>query len=426
MHALRIIVGLVLVVCAAARPCFALEAAAVFKQADPSVVVIRARDRRGESQGSGVIVAPREVVTSCHVIHEMRTIKVFHANAERSAEPRYVDTARDLCQLHLDDELPGGKPVEALVPSAQLEVGQQVFVIGAPRGLEHTLSRGIVSALREYPSESARLIQTDASISPGSSGGGVFDQDGRLIGIVTFLIKESQNLNFAVPADWVAELPKRNRDRLAESKRAEPGQPVSAAAEEGPLRRGDTWRYRFSHRGKHLGSVSIEITDARKERVRERISMDTSRTFSAEREVDAQFNPNRIQQTVTLPGGYQLFELAPYFPSDIALKTGQTWSDIEGDFYFAMAGMRRMRYIAKIAGEDTVRVPAGEFRAWRMEVVSDAVSFAGTGAANRVLCTYWYASALARTVKMTIKVDSPIIVAQTLETYELVSFDPAR
>ena len=76
--------------------------------------------------------------------------------------------------------------MEKFVSSSELEVGQQVFAIGSPRGLEHTLTRGIISALRETKTKTSRLIQTDAAISPGSSGGGLFDQEARLIGITTF------------------------------------------------------------------------------------------------------------------------------------------------------------------------------------------------------------------------------------------------
>jgi tetratricopeptide (TPR) repeat protein len=85
-----------------------------------------------------------------------------------------------------------------------LEVGEKVYAIGAPQGLELTLSEGLISGLREYGS--ARLIQTTAAISPGSSGGGLFDTQARLVGITTFVVKNGQNLNFALPGEWVSAL----------------------------------------------------------------------------------------------------------------------------------------------------------------------------------------------------------------------------
>src|SRR5439155_9860037 len=80
-----------------------------------------------------------------------------------------------------------------------LAVGEHVFAIGAPRGLERTLSEGLLSGLRHQPGRN--LVQTSAAISPGSSGGGLFDERGNLIGITTMqLIGVAQNLNFAVAA----------------------------------------------------------------------------------------------------------------------------------------------------------------------------------------------------------------------------------
>jgi hypothetical protein len=79
-----------------------------------------------------------------------------------------------------------------------------VFAIGNPRGLERTLSEGLVSALR--PEAKTNVIQTTAAISPGSSGGGLFDARSRLVGITTSMRKNSQSLNFAHPTEWVLEL----------------------------------------------------------------------------------------------------------------------------------------------------------------------------------------------------------------------------
>ncbi len=79
-----------------------------------------------------------------------------------------------------------------------------MFAIGAPRGLELTMSDGIVSGLRHI--DGTLVIQTNAAISPGSSGGGLFNEDAQLIGITTWLIRESQNLNFALSADLIPEL----------------------------------------------------------------------------------------------------------------------------------------------------------------------------------------------------------------------------
>ena len=92
-----------------------------------------------------------------------------------------------------------------------MSVGEDVYAIGAPRGMELSLSRGIVSQLRgDYGKRAAPLIQTDVAISPGSSGGGLFNGQGELIGITTFKISGggSEGLSFALPVEWVKEIVK--------------------------------------------------------------------------------------------------------------------------------------------------------------------------------------------------------------------------
>ena len=90
------------------------------------------------------------------------------------------------------------------ISTNEVRVGQRAYAIGAPQGLELTLSEGLISSLRATTNGS--IIQTTASISPGSSGGGLFDANGQLIGIVTFQSKTGQNLNFALPAHWISEM----------------------------------------------------------------------------------------------------------------------------------------------------------------------------------------------------------------------------
>ena len=84
-----------------------------------------------------------------------------------------------------------------------LAVGQPAYIISAPQGLSLTFTAGIISALR--PVLGSVLIQTDAAVSPGSSGGGLFDRAGRLIGMPCFQLQEGQQLNFALPVDWIVQ-----------------------------------------------------------------------------------------------------------------------------------------------------------------------------------------------------------------------------
>lgn len=88
--------------------------------------------------------------------------------------------------------------------ASKLKIGDAVYAVGAPRGLELSLSDGIVSQLRD--DKDAPLIQTTVPISPGSSGGGLFDSNARLVGITTSYLKDSQNINFAIPVEWISKL----------------------------------------------------------------------------------------------------------------------------------------------------------------------------------------------------------------------------
>jgi serine protease Do len=408
----------------------AMEAGAVFKQADPSIVVVFAEGARPEDRGmgSGVLIEAREIVTNCHVVSKASKIFIAQGDVKRSARIRFQDAARDLCQIRLDDGFPSGKPVTKLVPSRELEVGQQVFAIGSPRGLEHTLTRGIVSALRETKTKGSSLIQTDVAMSPGSSGGGLFDQEARLIGITTFGAKDSQGLNFAIPAEWIAELSTRNRDLLQEkiaAADAPSGQQTAGEPRDSRLPNvGDRWSYRVRQRAQTIGTVTIEIVEAKPTRVKERVTFAGFKSFLVERAIETSFNPTRFEAALVLPGGYQLMEIAPYFPTGTQLTVGQAWSTLPAEVNILGAGRAQLLSDARVVRQETVRVPAGEFETWRVETVSNKINQGGGGTSLR--CTYWYAPNVMRTVRMNVVIDSIQIAASSEETYELSEFQRAK
>ena len=181
---------------------FALTPSQVFEKVKDSVVVIKTLDAKGEStgQGSGVVLPSGKIATNCHVVKDGASFLVGRGKALASATFHAGDADKDVCLLHpaksFDKAAEIGK-------ATRLKVGEAVYAVGAPRGLELTLSDGIVSQLRGSP---VPLIQTTAAISPGSSGGGLFDSEGRLVGLTTLYIDEGQNLNFAMPVEWLADL----------------------------------------------------------------------------------------------------------------------------------------------------------------------------------------------------------------------------
>ena len=200
----------------------------VFQQVAPSVVVVEVRDYSNGKRsklvvsGSGVVIPGREknatiIATNCHVVDKSSHGLVSVVQGETRGTGRVVgrDAARDLCVVHARfvdpsanrrDELVYRKlPAVRIASSQWLEVGDPVYAIGAPQSLELTLSNGIVSAFRKH--EGTEYIQTTTPISKGSSGGGLFDAQGRLVGITTMFVKDAQALNFAVPAELIASVP---------------------------------------------------------------------------------------------------------------------------------------------------------------------------------------------------------------------------
>ncbi len=174
----------------------------LFRHVSPSVFAVDILDLHDTlvGRGSAVAVASNRVVTNRHVLDAGFVYKVRQGGESWRASVIWVDADHDLAVLKADGLNAPSVPLR-LLPA--ITVGERVYAIGTPEGLEQSLSEGIVSGLRDY--EDGTVIQTSAPISPGSSGGGLFDIQGRLVGITTFGLVEGQNLNFALPSQWVQE-----------------------------------------------------------------------------------------------------------------------------------------------------------------------------------------------------------------------------
>jgi len=185
----------------------------IFQQASQSVVVINAFDSEGSpfNQGGGVVTAREVVTTNCHVIEGAASLEVLHRQQAYAATAAAANEDRDLCQI----KVPQLFAPRVVLNTGRVRVGQRVYAIGAPEGLELTLTEGLISSVREF--DGSQYIQTSAGISQGSSGGGLFDTEGRLIGITSFFVGEGPNLNFALPASWIVELERGGRARATGS-----------------------------------------------------------------------------------------------------------------------------------------------------------------------------------------------------------------
>ncbi len=172
----------------------------------PAVVKIETtsprRGQSGQGQGSGVIFrSDGQILTSAHVIGGATKIKVTLADG-RQFEGAVIgaDRARDVAAVRIGAR---DLPVAEL-SERPLRVGQLVIAVGNPYGLGWTVTSGVVSALgRTLPGprevQLENLIQTDAPINPGSSGGPLVDSNGRVIGITTAVVQFAQGLGFAIP-----------------------------------------------------------------------------------------------------------------------------------------------------------------------------------------------------------------------------------
>jgi S1-C subfamily serine protease len=194
----------------------------IFENASPSVVYIttvqhvrglfsRNVVRVPQGTGSGFVWdRDGHVVTNFHVIQGAQEAVVTLSD-QRMYPATLVGASpeHDLAVLHI--EVPADVPPLPIGRSADLKVGQSVYAIGNPFGLDHTLTTGIVSALNrsiddEQGGTIENLIQTDAAINPGNSGGPLIDSAGRLIGINTMIFSPSgayAGVGFAVPVDTV-------------------------------------------------------------------------------------------------------------------------------------------------------------------------------------------------------------------------------
>ena len=193
----------------------------VFRQASRGVVHINARSavesrfekQVGESSTGTGFVLDREgrILTAFHVIQDKNEIDVILSNGRRLSA-RLVGTAPrlDIALLQVDASEEELFPLP-LGNSRALEVGQKVIAIGNPIGLHNTLTVGVVSALQRSLGDTAieledALIQTDAAINPGSSGGPLLNSAGEVVGINTAAIEMAQNVGFAIPVHFARRI----------------------------------------------------------------------------------------------------------------------------------------------------------------------------------------------------------------------------
>ena len=170
-----------------------------------SVVKIHAQSSNGRTAlGSGVFVAPGEVVTNCHVTRFAESIQVRKGGIWLTVEAQQANVARDLCLLTV---------ARAPIPAPELRSvkdvapGQVVYSVGFPGGAGSMFANGRVHSLHNF--DGSKVIETTTGFNLGASGGALFDDSGRLLGLTTFRARGSRDNHFyAIPSDWIADLRK--------------------------------------------------------------------------------------------------------------------------------------------------------------------------------------------------------------------------
>ncbi|HUH85873.1 MAG TPA: S1C family serine protease [Stellaceae bacterium] len=185
-----------------------LSAQEVFQKVKHSVFVVVAAFNRADlhqlyaSQGSAVAISDHLLLTNCHVVKGRTVIKIGQEDLVDTATLVAADYTTDRCVLKSDKLTL--TPVAGVRSVDSLNVGEHAFAVGTPLGLELTLSEGLVSSVRH--GNNRDLIQTSAAINSGSSGGGLFDDRGNLIGITSLLVTNrigaSQNFAIAAADFW--------------------------------------------------------------------------------------------------------------------------------------------------------------------------------------------------------------------------------
>ena len=184
------------------QPAAAEVERAAFIRLAASVLKIEAlRPQGGYSLGSGVVVAPEQVVTNCHVTRDSGEIYVLRGGVRWRVQAQASDAEHDLCVLRA----PGlvADPVE-LGATRALVLGQSVNALGYTGGLDIQNSPGAVLALHRL--DGAQVIRSSNFFSSGASGGGLFDDDLQLVGILTFRLRGGEAHYFAAPMEWLAPL----------------------------------------------------------------------------------------------------------------------------------------------------------------------------------------------------------------------------
>ena len=191
-----------------------LSASEIYQRSRNSLVLVLSVDQNNTplATGSGFYARDNIIITNEHVVRGGVNFTIRRIGEDGSYPAEVVITSErlDLAALRLTDTAARSKSLPMLPQSSgderksQIVIGEQVVAIGNPRGLEGSVSTGIVSGFRTF--NGVKMIQITAPISPGSSGGPVFNSQGIVIGVAKATLRGGQNLNFSIPATYIPDV----------------------------------------------------------------------------------------------------------------------------------------------------------------------------------------------------------------------------
>jgi trypsin-like peptidase len=182
-----------------------LKPETIYQRLSPSVMTLTIENQAGEHfVGSAFIALADDLaITAWHLIADARSVWATFADGQRVQVIGCVDQSPegDLALVRLEKPMPGR---QVLLSYRQHPVGARAYVIGSPRGLDFSISDGLISQIRQI--DGSQQYQLSCPISPGNSGGPVLDDRGEVIGVTSWRKADAQNISFAVPAATITQL----------------------------------------------------------------------------------------------------------------------------------------------------------------------------------------------------------------------------
>lgn len=402
MHACRLPVFLGLL-SVAATPAFALD----LEQLNASVYAVQAHGQQDTllRAGSGVAIGPGQIVTTCNVLAGSRTIAVRRGNVSYGATLEAPDVERNLCLLKVPDLNVPGVPLSV---AAAPGFGQKV-VAASISGTALAVRTATIAGLQA--DTNGKLDRIEASVAPDASavGGGLFDESGRLVGVLVSPGSPKDARQQAVPASWIPEIRTRGVAAMASYRAAAANRPADSVpvrdTSTGSPSVGEVWRYRLFDNLSHKShDVSYRID-----------RIDNGRVFyNHGARID--FLDGRVERVNTPIAG--AFDSASppggWVPANV--KVGDRWKVA----YSRVKGANDTRLEGVAEKEETIRVPAGTYRTIHIVYrgyINRVINLSGMGDISvPYKATVWYAPELRRVVRFTEGGRGQI--AETLELVE--------